>query len=189
MKKTELIKILKFLNSYYQHRFEYPKDTKEDTKMMNATWFMFLEDYEYKLVTTALKKMVIDLEYPPTPGDIVKAVEEMKRPAEIPALEAWSEVLKSIRLHGTTYGYKETKERIREKTNEKTLEIIKGLGGLDSIGMAGEGDSYLRNSFIKAYESMQEQEKKQNYLPPSIKKEVEQIESPSTPQIEEKGDK
>ena len=60
MKKSEMVKLLKFLNSYYQQKFDYPKENKQDTKMMIETWYMFLGEYDYKMVRTAIKKLVVN---------------------------------------------------------------------------------------------------------------------------------
>ena len=118
MKKQEMVKLLKFLNSYYQKKFEYPKETKEDTKMLIETWYMFLGDYDYNLIRTAIKKMVVEKEWPPTPGELVKQIEKLKMSKEekLSGSEAWSRLQEAINKYGR-YRQKEIFKTCRKAQN------------------------------------------------------------------------
>jgi hypothetical protein len=173
MKKTEMVKLLKFLNSYYQKKFEYPKSDKEDTKMLQGTWMMFLKDYDYKLVSTATKKIVVEKEWPPTPGEIVKQIEKIQMSDEdrLSGQEAWGKVIELIRRYGVQYG----REKILENITETSKEAIKAVGGLRTIGMSDENETFLMNNFIKVYESFNKRKKETEMLPDSIKNDIKKI--------------
>ena len=173
MKKAEMIKLLKFLNSYYQQKFEYPKPDKEDSKMIEETWYMFLEDYDYSIIRTAAKKIVIEKEWPPTPGEVVREIEKLKMPDEekLSGQEAWGKIIKLIRRYGTEYG----REKIFENITEISRAAIDAVGGLRIIGMSDENETFLMNNFIKVYESFNKRKKETEMLPDSIKNDIKKI--------------
>jgi hypothetical protein len=84
MEKSEIIKILSYLNNCYSNRFKFPKPNDEDgTKLMVEVWHDLLKYYQYQLVVAAVKKLIINRpHWPPTPGEIVKEVEMLKLPDE-----------------------------------------------------------------------------------------------------------
>ena len=173
MKKTEIIKLLKFINSYYQGKFDYPKEDKGDSKMIEETWYMFLEDYDYSIIRTAAKKIVIEKEWPPTPGEVVREIEKLKMPDEekLSGQEAWGKVIELIRRYGVQYG----REKILENITETSKEAIKAVGGLRTIGMSDENETFLMNNFIKVYESFNKRKKETEMLPDSIKNDIKKI--------------
>ena len=177
MKKAEMIKLLKFLNSYYQQKFEYPKPDKEDSKMIEETWYMFLEDYDYSIIRTAAKKIVIEKEWPPTPGEVVREIEKLKMPDEekLSGQEAWGKIIKLIRRYGTEYG----REKIFENISETSRAAIDAVGGLRIIGMSDENETYLMSNFVRAYESYQERKQEKQMLPGNIRKDLDKIKSRS----------
>ena len=172
-----MIKLLKFLNSYYQQKFEYPKPDKEDSKMIEETWYMFLEDYDYSIIRTAAKKIVIEKEWPPTPGEVVREIEKLKMPDEekLSGQEAWGKVIGLIRRYGVQY----EREKILENITETSKEAIKAVGGLRTIGMSDENETYLMSNFVRAYESYQERKQEKQMLPGNIRKDLDKIKSRS----------
>ncbi|MDI3548158.1 MAG: hypothetical protein PWR10_1810 [Halanaerobiales bacterium] len=173
MKKTELVKILKFLNSYYQNRFEYPKETKEDTRMLQETWYMFLQEYDYQLVQVALKKLVIEKEWPPTPGEIIKEIENIRTPEseKLTAGEAWSMVLEAIQRYGTAYGT----EKAMNSLPPKVRRAVECVGGLRVIGMSNAEETYMMNQFCKVYNELSDKYDRQARLPESVRRETAKL--------------
>jgi len=171
MKKTELIKLLKFLNSYYQQKFEYPKSDKTENIMLQETWMMFLGEYDYNLVKTAVKKIVVNKEWPPTPGEIVKEIEQLKMSDEdkLIAGEAWERVIEAIRRHGYLYN----PQKVREALPNKALRAAEVVG-LNLISHKG-GDSYIMNTYLKVYNNLEDKNRKYEMLPKSMRKEVKQL--------------
>lgn len=170
MRKTEVVKLLKFLNSYYNSKFEYPRSEEADNKILQETWLLFLEEYDYPLVRTAVKKIVLNNDWPPTPGEIIKEIETIKLPAEdkLSAGEAWSLVLDVIGKYGTSYNYKKAVDFLPPKV----LEAAKCVGGLQAIGRSSENDTYLMNAFLQAYKNINVREREEKLLPGSVRQEV-----------------
>ena len=173
MTKTEVVRLLKFLNSYYQSKFQYPKDSKADNKLLQETWFMFLKEYDYRLIRVIVKKLVINSEWPPTPGEIIKEVEHLKASKEdkLSPGEAWELVLDIIGKYGTG----DFIGQARDALPSKVLVTVGHVGGLNAIGKSDVGDTYLMNKFMKIYENIQAEEKTNKYLPGSVREEVEKL--------------
>ena len=171
MKKAELVKLLKFLNSYYQQKFEYPKADKTENKMLQETWMMFLGEYDYNLIRTAVKKVVVNKEWPPTPGEIVKEIEQLTRSDEdkLTAGEAWERVTEAIRKHSYLYNPEKVKESLPDKAL-RAAEVV----GLNLIARKG-GDSYIMNSYMKVYNNLEDKNREYEMLPNSMKEEVKQL--------------
>lgn len=185
MKKEELIKLLKFLNSYYQQKFEYPKSDTEDSKFIQETWYMFLGEYDYSLVRIAVKKLVVKKEWPPTPGEVVKQIEKLKMSDEdkLTGPEAWDQLCTAIHNYGR---YREKK--LLESLPDRVVKAAK-VTGMELIYMKG-GDSFIQNRFIKTYEQLQERDFERQMLPGSIKKDIERIGRPEVEKLTDnfKGD-
>lgn len=183
MKKSELVKLLKFLNSYYQQKFEYPKSDKADTKMLQETWFMFLGEYDYNIVRTATKKLVANKEWPPTPGELVKEIENLQKSAEdkLTAGEAWEQVVEAI----GRYGYFHNPGKVKEAIPDKALRAAEVVG-LDLIARQG-GESFVMNSYMKVYRNLADKREKVETLPGAVREEVRQLEEKCTMQIEGSG--
>ena len=180
MKKTELIKLLKFLNNYYQKKFEYPKSNTEETKMLQETWMMFLGEYDYKLVTTATKKIVTEKEWPPTPGEIMKEIEKLQMSEEekLTGAEAWGQLVQAIQKYGR-YNQKEMLDSLPERV-ANTARIV----GLEVIYM--NNDSFIQNRYINTYNQIQERDFDREMLPGNIKSDVDRIEKDKFEQLSNK---
>lgn len=174
MKNSELVKVLTFISNCYPNKFEYPKQNDTDTEMLEQTWLIFLKDYDYQLVTTALKKLIINKpEWPPTVGELVQAIEDIKTPVsdKLTGGEAWRMVIEAIRKYGVVYGTKEAMSSLPERV-QKAVECV---GGLRVIGMSDENDTYLMSQFIRIYNELTEKEIKQEKLPKSVREDIEKL--------------
>jgi hypothetical protein len=85
--------------------------------------------------------------------------------------EAWGKVIELIRRYGVQYG----REKILENITETSKEAIKAVGGLRTIGMSDENETFLMNNFIKVYESFNKRKKETEMLPDSIKNDIKKI--------------
>jgi len=180
MKKPEMLKLFKYLHSYYDEKFTIP-DEKNDLKLKIETWLDFLGDYDYKVVQIATKKIVSQKIWPPTPGEIMKEIEKTKQPEQISGQEAWGRVIELVRRYGCIYG----ENKIMEKLSEEMKKAVISVGGLQVIGMSQENDTYLMNNFIKAFESITERAKEIKMLPQSLREEMEKLKRPEVDQLVE----
>ncbi len=173
MTRAEVVKLLKFLNSYYQSKFQYPKDSKAENKLLQDTWFMFLKEYDHRLTSAIVKKLVINSEWPPTPGEIIKEAEHLKdlKENKLTPGKAWELVLDVIGKYGTG----DFIGQARDALPSKVLVAVGHVGGLNAIGKSDVANTYLMDKFMKIYENIQVEEKSNRYLPGSVREEVEKL--------------
>lgn len=187
MTEKELIKILKFISDAYPKKFEFPRETKAATKSLIQTWNAFLREYPYQVVITATKKLIVNYpEWPPTVGQLVQAIEELKTPEtnKLTGGEAWQMVIEAIRKYGVVYGTKEAMSSLPERV-KKAVECV---GGLRVIGISDENDTYLMSQFIRIYNELTEKDIKQERLPKSVREDIERLAQRFTnPQLIERG--
>lgn len=177
-----MVKILSFLDNYYNAKFEYPKSDDDETEALTETWFLFLGDYDYQLASTALKKLVIDKPtWPPTPGELVKRIQNIitkNNPVHISGPEAWHMVIESIQKHSWTYN----PAKVKESLPEPVLKAAQVTG----FNIINSGDpEFIRTQFIKTYEQIQQHEKERLMLPESIRQDVEKLERPEVQKLAE----
>ena len=172
-----MIKLLKFLNSYYQQKFEFPKDATEDTNFLVEAWYIFLGDYDYNLVTTAAKKLVVDKEWPPTPGELVKEIEKLQMPdiEQIIGAEAWGLLQDAIKRYGR---YRE--DELFASLPKRVVKAAK-VTGVDTI--YNDNSSFMMSRYINTYELMQEHDFERQLLDPSTRKEIERLKRPEVEEL------
>jgi hypothetical protein len=179
-----MVKMLSFLDNYYNAKFEYPKSDDDETAALTETWYLFLAEYDYNVASTALKKLVIDKPtWPPTPGELVKQIQKMLTKNDpvmkISGPEAWEKVRNAISKHSWFYH----PEKVKEALPEPVLKAAE-VTGLSLI--ANNPDSFTMNRFIKTYEQIKEHEKERKLLPGSVRKDIERIEKPEVKQLAER---
>lgn len=171
MKRSEVVKTLKFLNTYYQNKFEYPKGTTEDSRMVQDTWLMYLENYNYEVVVAVIKKIVLEKEWPPSPGDVIKAITIAMQPEDnISGHEAWNMVIDAINRYSAIYNPDKVTDSLPEHI-AKTAEVI----GLNKIAYNDEHDTYLQNSFINKYNEIKQHDLEREMLTGDVKEGIERI--------------
>jgi len=189
MKKSEMVKILKFLNNYYQNKFKFPKESDMDTKQIIETWYIFLGEYDYEVVSASLKKLVVNqAKWPPTPGEVIQEIDQNlneNNSNRVSGPEAWNMLLKAIRKHSWFYNPSKVREELPESV-VKAAEVT----GFGLVANSSEGDSFVMNRFIKTYEQIRQHENEREMLPGGIRKNIEKIERTGVKQlVGEKRDK
>jgi len=172
MEKKQTFKILTLISSIYQKKFEFG-DNKEDDKLTVNAWHRYLSSYQYEIVQSVVDKIIINKpEWPPTVGEIVREIEDLKAGDKLLPGAAWDKVLKVIRVHGALYGT----EKAMNSLDKRTKLAVRGVGGLTAIAKANDKEmSYMKNDFKKEYEAISNKEVKQNYLPVGLKKKFKQL--------------
>lgn len=177
-----MVKILKFLNNYYQNKFEFPKESDMDTEQVTETWYLFLGEYDYEVVSASLKKLVVNqAKWPPTPGEVIQEIEKNineSNPNQITGPEAWNLLIKAIRKHSWFYN----PDKVVEELPETVLKAAQ-VTGFDVVAKATDGDTYIMNRFIKTFEQIQQHENERKMLPGSIRRDVEKIDRPEVKQL------
>ena len=184
MERSEVVQLLSVLDRYYNHKFNFPVEDDSENELMIETWHEYLKEYDYKPASVVLKKLMVEKEWPPTPGDLIREIQKTMTKNEpvmkISGPEAWNKVLGAIRKHSWVYNPKRVKEALPEPVL-KAAEVT----GFSLINNNAD-DSFIMNRFIKTYEQIQEREKERQLLPGSIRKDIERIERPEVKQLAER---
>jgi len=172
MNKKETIDLLVILNSYYGKKFEYPTNDDRMDAVKENTWYKFLKGYPFKVVEVATERLMVKKEWSPTPGEIIQEIEKIKEGEEgtLTAEEAWYKVKEAISEIGWTYNPQEVKESLPDKVL-RAAEVI----GLGLIAREGGENSYIMNSYIKAYNNLEEKRKEQQRLPGSLREDSQKL--------------
>lgn len=172
MKKSQVLELLKYINTYYGKRFEIPNN-KAELAMKIETWYDFLQDYDYKETQVVTQRLISVREWAPTPGEIIDELNRIKTPEQdqLTPGEAWELVLRAIRIHGVLYNTKAAEASLPKKV----LKAANCVGGLRNIGMSNENDTYFMNQFCKVYEDVSRAIDMDQRLPESIKRKSEML--------------
>ena len=163
MNKQETAQIITFLAGNYNKIAE---KTKEQKLMMVETWYECLNDLDYKLVLQAIKKTIIESEYPPTIHEIRKNAMEIVKPINnTTAIESWNEAYNMI-----CNGLYMTEEQF----NNASPIVKRFFGNVRQVRELAQTDTDVVNSvtkgqFLKQYDILMDREVKQNMLPEEMK--------------------
>lgn len=156
MTKAQVAKLFAFITAVYP-QIEIPDGMVE-------AWLELLEDLDYGLAEAAVKKVLMQREYPtlPTVGEIRKAAAEIIAGPIPAASEAWGEVQEAVKR----YGYYREKEALAALSPavRKVVECI----GWQEICACEEPD-VIRGQFRRMYETEETREKERAVLPEPLR--------------------
>ena len=169
MNKQETVQIITLLAGNYNKIAE---KTKEQKQMMINTWYECLNDLDYETVLQAVKKTIINSEYPPTIHEIRKNAIEMVNPStNKSAIEAWNEAYKMI-----CNGLYMTEEQF----NNASPIVKRFFGNLRQVRELAQTDSDVINTvtkgqFLKQYDVLVDRETQNKMLPENIKEYITKL--------------
>ena len=163
MNKQETTQIIALLVGNYSSIADKPESVK---RMMVNTWHECLNDLDYKLVLSAVKKTIIESPYPPTIHDVRKNAIEIVNPSQNKnPMEAWQEAYKMI-CSGTYM--------TQEEFNMHSEEVRKFFGNsVENLRSYSKNEDFnvdvVRSNFIKQYERTEKEIKEWKMLPEKMK--------------------
>lgn len=162
MNKEQAIVILKMLKVAYP-RF-YANMTKDEAENTLNLWFDMFKDDNPKLVICAVKKLITELQFPPTIADVKQAMYKLTDDTETP-IELWNALAKAVR--NGLYGYKEEFEKLPDdvKAFVKTPIQLKEMAIMDSDTF----HTVTKGQFLKQVEIVQKRKKEDKMMLPEIK--------------------
>lgn len=110
MTKEETLKIMSVLKTAYPRY--YVNQTKDELVNAVNLWSMMLEEYEYEVVSGAVKAIIATAKFPPTIAEVIERIGKITSPEELDASDAWLLVKKAIR--NSTYNSEREFERLPE---------------------------------------------------------------------------
>ena len=169
MNKNEISRAIVTLQVAYPKY--YSNMTQEAKEATINLWNYQFKDVDGATVLYAIQEFISnDKGYPPTIGQIKEIISSRKHVNDKTALEAWEDVIKSIRKGGT----------LKEKYNrldEATQRTIGTKEELNEICMANIEYQLprLKQDFLKRYELNMQKKMEYEKLPSSVKNVIDSI--------------
>lgn len=147
-----------------------PRFQVDEKGMTLKVWHELLGDLDYNIVQLAVKKLILEMPYPPAIADVRKRAVEVMTPPEdrIDASEAWGEVMQAIRL----YGYYREAEALKSMS-PKAAKVVRWMGWREIC--LSEEPGVVRGQFLKMYQQVAEREQKERLLPYEIRDDIRKI--------------
>lgn len=169
MEKSEVIKILYYLEEYYR-RPDQAAD-KEKIRVVADAWLRHLGKYPAAVVQFAVDQHIGKSAFYPAVSDIVAICNSISKPPQLTWGEAWGEAMKAVSMYG-----RYEPDKAFAMMSPETLAAVKlfgwsGFGGMcniteDQIGTA-------RAQFRQIFEQLQERKAAYVELPEPVKKLLE----------------
>ena len=162
MTEDDCAKILMTIDACYPN-FNVNNDSIEYTK---KAWNVFLKDFEYKEIETALRIYIMTSgsAFAPSVSELIAAARKPKQLTEIGAEEAWPQVRKAIRnsLYNSEEGF--------AALPELAQKVVGSPNQLRTWGMmeSREIDTVIWSNFKKSYEALQKRTNDYAALPKDV---------------------
>ena len=169
MNRQETTQVIALLAGNYNSIAE---KTKEQKQLMVNTWEECLGDLDYNLVLQAVKKTIINSQYPPTIHEVRKNAMSIINPEpERTAIDAWKEAYQMICM-----GSYMTKEQFEMASPE----VKRFFGDVRQVTELARTDidtvnTVTKGQFLKQYEIIAEQQREQKMLPEDMKQKILQL--------------
>lgn len=169
MNKQETTQIITLLAGNYE---SIANKSQIQRQMMLNTWYECLNDLDYNLVLQAVKKTIIESEYPPTIHEVRKnAIEIAKPTTNKTSIEAWNEAYSMI-----CNGLYMTEEQFEMASPEvkkffSNVRQVKELAQTDLEVV----NTVTKGQFLKQYEIIIERQKQDKLLPDKMKELIGQF--------------
>lgn len=156
-------KILVFLAEIF------PRDLKPTTYVM---YFATLSDLTIEQVNIAANKWARSGKFFPKPAELRELAFDNSN--QLTAGDAWNMVLKHVFKHGADNS---------ALLPPAVMRAVRGVGGLNEIGMCENGLDIIRAHFFRCYRENQEQEERLELLGEPTREEAKQLLGKLTKQI------
>lgn len=152
MTKEQWALLVKVLKSAYPQYTNFLAD-----QYSLELWYRALKDIPYEALNLAVQQQIMVSKYPPSIAELRASVS----PKSIDWSEAWEEVKRAIRLHGS---YNETKAL--DSMSETTREAVKRMGFKEIC--FSENEAVDRANFRMIYEQIAKRKEETAQLPEGL---------------------
>lgn len=169
MTRNEIVYIMSILKIAYP-RF-YANMTKEEAEQTVNLWAVMFEKDNARIVTEAVKSMIVTLKFPPTIADIKEKVNLITQPQGMTEMEAWNLVLHGIKdsSYNAQKWFDSYPEVIQKVIGSPTQ--LREWGLMDATAVS----SVVQSNFMRSYSAKVRQEREYTMLPESTKALIDSI--------------
>jgi len=161
---TAILRILKL--TYPQF---YKGMSLSDATETIELWTMMFENDNAKIVTEAVKSMIVTLKYPPTIADIKEKISIIMDPDTMSELEAWGKVRSAISYYNAKDNF--------DKLEPFLQKLVGSANQLREWGMMDAEiiNSVIQSNFMRSYKFKLKQDKEYKALPSSTKNLISEL--------------
>ena len=130
-------------------------------------WYELLGDVDFGVAQVALKKLMLESNFPPSLAEMRRAIAEVTTPEaeRLEAGEAWAQVRQAIRW----FGYYRELEAL-ESLSPVIAEAVKAIGWQEIC--ATEEAEIVRAQFMRVYESIRKRHMEKALLPKPLQDQI-----------------
>lgn len=163
MTEKETAKIMAVLKVAYPRYYQ--GLSVEEAKQAVALWTSMLIDYQYELVSKAVKALIATEKFPPTVADVIEKINLVTSKPQLSEIEAWGLVKKAIR--NSTYHSEEEFNALPQSVQD----AIGNHGALREWAMSEEegSETVIASNFMRSYRTKSKQTKELKALPSDVK--------------------
>lgn len=165
MNRNETLKILAVIKAAYP--YYYNNQSEEDLKTVVSLWQGMFEEYEYPLVSGAVRAFIASDKkgFPPSVGIVFDKLRLLSEPQELSEMEAWSQLSKAVK-NSAWYA---------EEEFAKLPEDIRGIVGSPAslrewaLMEAGTFHSVIQSNFMRSYRACRGRKRALEELPENVR--------------------
>lgn len=95
MNRDETLKVMGVLKAAYPRY--YANQSKEDILSAVNLWNVMLNEYDYAIVTKAVRALIATVKFPPSVAEVIESIQKITMPRQLEPLEAWGLVKRAIK--------------------------------------------------------------------------------------------
>ena len=166
MKKSETVDCITYLSAAYPGA--YKRFTEQKFETLIAVWYNTFSEYPFETVMVGIQGYIsTDTSgFPPSPGQVVKVIQDLTAEKEINSMEAWAIVKKAVNS---------PRDRMEETFRTLPPLIQKVVGGHHQLMAWGnvneeEFETVIQSNFMRTYETEKRRQKQIDMLPERIRR-------------------
>ena len=166
MKKSETVDCITYLSAAYPGA--YKRFTEQKFETLIAVWYNTFSEYPVEMVMVGVQGYIsTDTSgFPPSPGQVIKIIQDLTAEKETNSMEAWAIVKKAVNS---------PRDRMEEAFRTLPPLIQKVVGGHHQLMAWGnvneeEFETVIQSNFMRTYETEKRRQKQIDMLPERIKR-------------------
>ena len=166
MKKSETVDCIIYLDAAYPGA--YKRFTEKKFETLVAVWYNTFSEYPVEMVMVGIQGYISSdtSGFPPSPGQVMKVIQNITRQQDMTGMEAWSLVKKAVNS---------ARDKYEEVFNDLPPLIQKVIGGHHQLLTWGnvreeEFETVIQSNFMRAYEAEKQRQSQIEMIPERIRK-------------------
>ena len=166
MKKSDTVDCLTYLSAAYPGA--YKRFTEQKFETLIAVWYNTFSEYPVEMVMVGVQGYIsTDTSgFPPSPGQVIKIIQDLTAEKETNSMEAWAIVKKAVNS---------PRDRMEEAFRTLPPLIQKVVGGHHQLMAWGnvneeEFETVIQSNFMRTYETEKRRQKQIDMLPERIRR-------------------